>query len=152
MANQQVPYSVTLLSATTVTSATVVNGTAIEFPTDLDSGTFYLAVTAPTGTTETINVEIQVSPDNSTWFRRWSFTQVTTAAVSHAIDVCFSRLATAGAITTVTPATAAHTDTAVVANAVLPKYVRTSYICAGTNPSYGTVKVFFVGHRDCPAY
>lgn len=154
MANQQIPYTVTLLSAATVTSATVVNGTAVDFPTDLDCGTFYLAVTAPTGTTETLDVEIQVSPDNgTTYFKRWKFTQVTTAAISYAIDVAFARVTEAGAITTVTPlAATALAGAALNVNCACPRKVRVSYCCGGTSPSYATVKVFFVGHRNAPSY
>lgn len=149
MANVQVPYTKTLLAAVAVAGSTQVNGTAIDMPCDLDSGTFIAAAVYNAGAT--LDVAIEGSPDGgTTWFKWWAFTQITTASISYAIDVAFSRTGEAGAIETVTHNATTLVTGALVANKPLPPHIRVSYQGDGT-ADYTTLAVYFIGHKNQPA-
>lgn len=62
------------------------NGTAVDNSTSTsDGGSAYLHVTAIAGTSTTLDITIEDSPDNSVWTTLATFTQVTTANASERI-------------------------------------------------------------------
>lgn len=80
------PQSQALVAAGTVVAATGNSGN-LTIPL-ADSYAFVLNVTAASGTTETLDCALQVSPDQgTTWFDWFRFAQVTTSAVTRRLIV-----------------------------------------------------------------
>lgn len=125
------PYTATLVASNAI-SATG-STAAITLPL-ADSYAFILNVTAAGGTTETMDMAIQITPDNgTTWFDWFRFAQVTTAAVTRRLVV--QPLQGRGEAGTEVAITAAASG-AVNANAPMSSKVRFTYTLGGTLPTY----------------
>jgi len=137
------PYVTNLFSKTTATTATINSG-ALEMPTDLDGGVFILEHGTGTGTSPTLDVAIQVSPDEgTTWFTMFRFAQATTTAGTRRIIASFRRVAEAGAESAV-----ADTGGALASNCPISRNIRILFTIGGTSPSYASLKVHFIGARS----
>lgn len=102
---------------------------------------FILDASAGTGTTPTLDVAIQVTPDDgTTWYSVLRFAQVTTGASKQGIRV----QPTLGRGEAGSQFTIADTGGAQNANVPFSKKVRVVATVAGTNPAYATVKVWMV--------
>lgn len=100
-----------------------------------DSYAFVLNVTAASGTTETLDMAIQVF-DGTTWFDWWRFAQVTTSTVTRRLVV--QPIQGRGEAGTEAAITAAASG-ALNANAPLGglnNQIRFTYTISGTSPSY----------------
>ena len=140
MAENILPSNPTLLySGTTVT--TTANSANFNLPI-ADSYSFILAVTTPGGTTETLDVAIQMSPDGGTTFYDWwRFTQVTTAAVTHCLTVQpWQGLGEAGSIAAITAAATG----AMNVNKPFCNPCRAALTISGTLPTYATIKLWVI--------
>jgi hypothetical protein len=127
------PWRKKLEDQTTV--AATVTGTAFDFPLDLDGCLFILKVSAASGTSPTLDVAIQFSPDSGTnYYDFFRFTRCT-AAVEHHMVVSFRRLAEAGAIAAVTTGG----NGAVNVNKPITEHCRIVSTIGGTNPSFSFV-------------
>lgn len=148
MANYELPYCLTLLAPVAISAAGQVNGSTRFWPGDIDSGTF-VCVADYTSGTATLDVAIEVSPDGgTTWFKRFGFTQIT-ADITEAIDVVFSRIGCAGAISTVTFNSTTLLTGALNANCVMPRHFRVSYQGATSDTIvFPSLAVYFIGHRN----
>ena len=125
-----------LVSATTVTATG--NSGWIDCPV-ASTYMFILDLAAGTGTTPTIDIAIQVSPDDGTTaYTVGRFAQATTAAVK-SYKMVRNGLAygEAGYVQAI-----ADTGGAVDKNFVMTRKVRILYTVGGTNPSYATLKVW----------
>lgn len=139
----QHPYVALLWNKTTATTVDSNSG-AIDFPADVDGGVFILEHGTGTGTTPTLDVSIQVSPDEgTTWFSMFRFAQVTTTAGTRRIITSFRRVAEAGA-----EAAVGTTGGALASNCPLSKKIRILADVGGTSPSYASIKVWFIGARS----
>lgn len=122
--------------------AATVTGTAFKFPLDLDGAIFILKVPTVAGTTPTLDVAIQFSPDGgTTWFDIFRFTRVT-AATEHHMRVSFRRIAEAGAIAQVTTGG----NGAVNANSPITEDCRIVSTIGGTSPEF-TYTLWMVGAK-----
>lgn len=140
MAENILPSNPTLLySGATVT--TTANSSTFSLPM-ADSYSFILAVTTPGGTTETLDVAIQTSPDGGTTFYDWwRFTQVTTAAVTHCLTVQpWQGVGEAGSIAVITAAATG----AMNVNKPFCNPCRIALTIGGTLPTYATIKVWVI--------
>lgn len=138
----QKPYQVLLYSGAVV--ITTANSGAIEFPVDQDGGVFILEHGTGTGTSPTLDVSIQATPDDgTTWFSMFRFAQVTTTAGTRRIITSFRRVAEAGG-----EAAVAATGGALATNCPISRKVRVLATIGGTSPSYATIKVWFIGARS----
>lgn len=143
--------------ATPVASGTIVTTTSTTFtmPVDLHSACFFLSVSAASGTSETLDVNIETSFDaGGTYFGVFRFAQVTTSATARRLIACFF----GGSGNTATTATnAGGGNEQVIATAgtggalstgcpVEPRYMRIRAVVGGTNPSY----TYLVGYTALP--
>jgi hypothetical protein len=123
--------------ATAATIATI-TGTSFALPI-ADSYTAILDVGAATGTTPTLDVAFQHSPDNGThWYTFAKFAQVTALGQRSLIftpSVAFSQAASEQAI--------ANTGTAVAINSpIVYSNVRVLATVGGTTPSFATINLW----------
>ena len=132
-------YAALLYSGATVTTT----GTSSTFNLPLaDSYSFIMAVTTPGGTTETLDMAIQISPDGgTTYYDWWRFTQVTTAAVTHCLTV--QPMQGRGEAGSIAAITAAATG-AMNVNKPFVNPCRLAFTISGTLPTYATVKVWVI--------
>lgn len=144
MRSVQQPYTRVLWDKTTATTATANSGTISDFPNDQDGGVFILEHGTGTGTSPTLDVSIQVTPDDgTTWFSMFRFAQVTTTAGTRRIITSFRRVAEAGA-----EAAVGATGGALATNCPISKKIRVLATIGGTSPSYATIKVWFIGAKS----
>lgn len=124
--------------------AATANSGAIEFPV-APSYMFILDVAAGTGTSPTLDIAIQVSPDSTggttgTWYTVGRFGQVTGSAVKSFKMVrnglAYGEAAFVQAI--------ADTGGAVDKNFVFTRYVRILETVGGTNPAFATYKLWVI--------
>lgn len=139
------PYTATLVASNAI-SATG-STSAITLPL-LDGYAFILNVTAAGGTTETMDMALQVTPDNgTTWFDWARFAQVTTAAILQRIIIQpLQGRGEAGSATTITQAGTG----AISANAPLSSKIRFTYTLSGTLPTY-TFAIYVIGQPRATA-
>lgn len=135
------PYAALLYSASTLTTTPTV--TAIDFPDDLLAATFILDTGTGTGTSPTLDVSIEVSPDDgTTYYPVLRFSQATTGATKQYITISMKPDYAAGVYGTI-----AATGGALYQNVCFPKTIAVLPTVGGTNPSYATVKVWVIGER-----
>lgn len=114
------------------TKAATFTGATIEVPL-AESYTFILDVTAASGTTETLDVAIQVTVDGgTTWYTAARFAQVTTAAVIRRLQI----QSVMGRGEAGSEAAIANTGGALASNTAITKKIRHVATIGGTNPSY----------------
>jgi|SRR5436309_10276625 len=136
----------TTLTATTTTTFALDLAEAYTFIVDV-SGTI-------SGTSETLDISIETSPDaGTTWYPIIKFTQITTAAKKTAWPVRFSPLNAAANAEQTLSSAAAVASYAVpgpvihklsTATGADTKTMRINYVVAGTSPSYASVKVWVI--------
>lgn len=131
-----VPTGFPISVATTAT----VTGTSFTLPI-ADAYLAVLDVGAATGTSPTLDVALQHSPDNGTsWYTVEKFAQVTATGqrqLSFSPNVALAQAATEGAI--------ANTGSAVAANApIIYSNCRILMTVGGTTPSFATIKLFIL--------
>ena len=131
-----------LLVASTTAAATSNSG-ALDWPSDIDSAVIVLDVTAASGTSETMDVAIQCSPDDGTTFYTVArFAQQTTSTVTLAKTfLTHQGEGTAAAVLTV-----ADTGGVLESNIPFTNQIRFVWTIAGTNPSY-TFLIWAWGER-----
>ena len=138
------PYRKLCYAASAALTATANSGT-IDWPTDIVGGSFILDAGAGTGTSPTLDVALQVSPDSgTTWYTFSRFVQHTTAASIQAKICSFRPTNVAALVFTVA-------DTGGVLENNMPQTgaLRVLLTVGGTNPSYALpVKVWFIGWRE----
>lgn len=128
-ANLQRPVAITIDSA--VTKAATYTGTAVDAPLS-DSYAFYVDVTAGSGTSPTMDLCIQVTPDNgTTWIPAARFAQITGVVKRRLQLQPVPGRGEAGA-----EAAVANTGGALATNTVLSKKIRVVNTIGGTNPSF----------------
>lgn len=133
------PYATTLVASAARTATG--NSGAILFPTDQVGGEFIVNITAASGTSPTLDLAIQVTPnDGTTFFTQWRFSQ-STGAEAQRIITTFRRVAEVGAETAI-----ADTGGALANNAPITRKIRVLWTIGGTNPSF-TFAVYFIGDR-----
>ncbi len=136
------PFSKLLYSGAVVTATT--NSGNINFPADIVGGAFILDTGLGTGTSASLDVALQVSPDNGTpWYTFSRFAQQTTTGLKVAKICSFRHSNVAALVFTVA-------DTGGVLENNMPQTGNLRVLCtiAGTNPSYATIKVWFIGWRS----
>jgi hypothetical protein len=136
----QYPYTKTLVAS----GARIASGGsgAIEIPVDLTDILLILKSTAGSGTTTTLDVAVENTPDDgTTWVPALKFTQIVVASPVITLVKAFksSRTAEAGV-----EITAARTGAAVSGNTILTRKIQIYWTIAGTNPSF-TFTVFLIG-------
>jgi hypothetical protein len=101
---------------------------------------FILDLAAGTGTSPTIDIAIQNTPDNSTYYTVSRFAQATTVAVK-SFKMLRNGLALgeAGFVQAI-----ADTGGAVDKNVVFTKKIRVLWTVGGTNPAYATLKLWVI--------
>jgi hypothetical protein len=140
MRSVQHPYDAILVASAAKTATG--NSGNIDFPDDLDGALFIGDATTVTGTSPTMDLSIEVTPDRGTTFYEvFRFAQFT-AAVKQQLIVSFRRLAEAGAVRTVTQGGTG----ALNANCPISKIIRIKWTIGGTNPSF-TFAVACIGAR-----
>lgn len=136
-----------VLTLATVTATA--SSSAITLPL-ADSYSFIMEVSGTiSGTTETLDMAIQTSPDGgTTYYDHWRFAQVTTAAITQCLTVQpIQGRGEAGSNVTVTAAgTGAITNNKPFANPI-----RFTYTISGTSPSYAVVKVWVIAQPRATA-
>lgn len=112
-----------------------------------DSYAFILDVGTPGGTTETLDVALQATPDNGTTWYDWArFAQVTTAAITRRLIVQDmegrGEVGTEGVVTsgTANSVLAQNMPMSVGINGLM----RFNLTISGTLPTYATVKIWMV--------
>jgi hypothetical protein len=135
------------LSATAATTATI-TGNSFQLQV-ADAYNFILDVGAATGTTPTLDVAFQHSPNNGvTWYTFAKFAQVTAAGQRSLVftpQVSVNQAASEGAIIT--------TGAAVALNApVVYSNVRILATVGGTTPSFATINVWIVCQATAGSY
>jgi hypothetical protein len=140
------PFSKLCYSATAALTATANSG-KIDWPNDIVGGSFILDVGAGTGTSPTLDVALQVSPNpdavTPTWYTFSRYVQHTTAASIQAKICSFRPQQVAALVFTVA-------DTGGVLENNMPQTgaLRVLLTVGGTNPSYALpVSVWFIGWR-----
>jgi hypothetical protein len=128
-----------LVNRTTSTAVTGNSGT-LDMP-QAAAYMFILDIAAGTGTTPTVDIAIQVSPDDgTTWYTTARFAQITTAATKSYKMVrnglAYGEAAFVQAI--------ADTGGALDKNFIFTKKVRVLWTVGGTNPAYATFKLWVV--------
>lgn len=137
----QHPYDAILVASAARTATG--NSGAIDFPDDLDGAVFVGDCTAASGTSPTLDLSIEVTPDRgTTWFEVYRFIQYTAAAKNQLI-VSFRRVAEAGASRAVVQGGTG----ALTANCPISKSIRVKWTIGGTNPSF-TFAVYCIGARS----
>lgn len=127
-----------LLYSATALAATANSGT-VSVP-QADSYAWILDVGTVTGTSPTLSVAIQISPDGgTTWYSPSVFTQATAAVKTMKISSNGPYIGQAAATTTITTDT-----TAVESNFPVTASMRILATVGGTNPSFATVKVWVI--------
>lgn len=142
MAENIVPSYVSLLYSNASLTASV-NTPSFNLPL-CEGYAFILDIySAPTGTTEKLDLAIQTSLDGGATYQDWwRFTEVTTSAVTHCLVVQaglgHGEAGTVAAITT------GATNAAISSNKSWANPCRLSFTISGTLPVY-TVKVWAIG-------
>jgi hypothetical protein len=124
-------------------AARIADGTsgALELVNGLHSGVFILVASAVTGTSPTLDLGIQVSPDNgTTFFTMFRFAQIT-SAVTRRLAVKFV-VADAGSEALIDSAD--PTGGALSVGVPITKWIAIRWNIGGTNPSF-TFRVHFYG-------
>ena len=138
----QIPYSALLYSGSTVTATATSD---FDMPNDIIGGEFIVDQGTGTGTSPTLDVSIQTSPDNgTTYYVAARFAQLTTTAAKMKLTVSSRPTNVAGVAATITAATGG----ALSGNFVFTRKMRVVATIGGTNPSYATIKVWFNGWRS----
>lgn len=136
------PYCRKLYTATAL-AATANSGT-LDFPVDMVGGSFILDRGLGTGTSPTIDVALQISPDGgTTWYTFSRFAQQTTTAAVQ-VKICSFRPTNVAALVF----TSADTGGVLENNMPMTGKIRVLATVGGTNPSYATVNVWFIGWRE----
>jgi hypothetical protein len=135
------------LAATSATTATV-TGTTFQLPVS-DAYQLILDVGAATGTSPTLDVALQHSPNNGvTWYTFAKFAQVTAAGQRSLVftpQVSVNQAASEAAI--------ANTGSAVAQNVpVIYSNVRVLATVGGTTPSFATVNVWIICQATAGSY
>lgn len=133
------PRIINPLSATTATTATV-TGAAFQLPI-ADSYTAIVDVGAATGTSPTLDVAFQHSPNNgTTWYTFAKFAQITAVGQRSLIftaQVAMNQAASEQAI--------ANTGAAVAINSpIIYSNVRILATVGGTTPSFATINLWVI--------
>lgn len=123
-----------LLSVATV--AATASSAAIELP-NAPSYLFLMDVGAATGTSPTMDMAIQVTFDEVTYYTVARFTQATTTSSFY--NMIRNGLAIGEAAFS---QTIADTGGAQTKNVVFTRKIRLTYTVGGTNPSFATIKVW----------
>lgn len=119
------------------------NSGAVVIGSDLAAGMLILNVTAQAGSSPTMDVSIENTPDGgTTWFEVYRFTQVGAATPQHQILANFSPKIDAGSIRSVTQAGTG----ALSANCVLSDPIRVKWTLGGSSPVY-TFGVYLIAER-----
>ena len=135
------PY-VEVVVASAARTATGNSGTLDARWTQLDDIRLILNCTAASGTSPTLDVALQITPDDgTTWFSIQRFAQVTGVA---ARQLEFSTRRHAGQAAS--EAAVASTGGALAVNGVLSKKVRLIWTIAATTPSF-TFAIYVVGNQ-----
>ena len=133
------PRIINLLSATAATTATV-TGTPFQLPI-ADSYTAILDAGAATGTTPTLDVAFQHSPDGGThWYTFAKFAQVTGVGQRSLVftsQVSMNQAASEQAIATTGAAVAINSQ-------IIYNNVRVLATVGGTTPSFATVNLWVI--------
>lgn len=133
------PYVLNMSPSAALTATA--NGTTYDFPTDIEGGAFWVKCSAASGTSPTLDVSFETSPDGgTTWFIIGKMAQ-RSAAGQWRWKVSFKPVNEAGAESVM-----AATGSAVVLNTPIGKHLRAVYTIGGTNPSF-TLSVYFIGYR-----
>lgn len=146
-----IPYVASIKTTSAV--AADAQSAAIEFPVDLHSGVFLLNITAASGTSPTLDLNIEITPDDgTTWFTAFRFAQQTAASKARVIAV-FHGHATNTAVVVTNPnagnaVALALTGGALSAGCPISRKIRANYDIGGTNPSF-TFTLDFIG-RSLP--
>jgi hypothetical protein len=139
MAENLLPSNASLL----LNAATVIaTGNSANFTLPVADGYKFTMEVSGTisGTTETLDMAIQTSPDGgTTFYDTWRFTQVTTTAVTR--DLVVQPIQGRGEAGSDTAVTAGGTGS-VATNKPFTNPCRLRYTIAGTSPSYAVVKVW----------
>ena len=142
------PFIQATLASTTATATSTAD---FVLPRDIHSGQFILDVTAASGTSPTLDIKIQTSPDGgTTYYDCFRFPQKTATAIERLVTGFFGdgtntgttgTNANSGNSATITATSTGALTTGVPIN---PDKMRVRYLIGGTNPSF-TFKVFFLG-------
>ena len=130
-------------------SATTFNATA-NTPTFTlpvgESYSFILDVGTPSGTSETMDAALQISPDGGTTWYDWArFAQVTTSVVSRRLNLQpLQGRGEAGSEAVITAAATGAINTNVPMPIGVTNACRFALTLGGTTPSYATVKIWMV--------
>lgn len=136
------PYATTLVSSAARTTTS--NSGNIEFPVDAEDISFILSSAAGTGTSPTLDVAIQVTPDNgTTYFTVERFAQVTSSIVKDAINMTRKRHHGEAA----SYLNIADTGGSLVNNVALSRKIRILWTIGGTNPSF-TFGVYCIANHN----
>lgn len=142
MPSLMVPPRVFLPSGYPISTATTATVTGASFALPIaDSYTAIVDVATVTGTTPTLDIAFQHSPDGGTsWYTFAKFAQITAAATRSLIftpQVAMNQAASEQAI--------ANTGAAVTINSpVIYTNVRVLSTVGGTTPSFGTIKLWVI--------
>ena len=141
-----------LVAAATIVTTTNYNWPT-DFPQDIVDGILFADVAAGTGTSPTLNLQLQTSADGgTTWYTVAQFAQITTTANKRKLSLRFSISpdATAATATNADGGNEARIDAQAVAicnGIVVSKDVRISAVVGGTNPSFLINDISFIGRR-----
>lgn len=120
---------------TVAAAITTATSAAFAIPAVADCYTFYLNVTAATGTTETLDIVFLTSVDGGTTYVNipWRFSQVTTSTVTKIMTVRNGFAIGQVGFESITAGTGGTLKKPVVID---PEHMKITYTIGGTNPSY----------------
>lgn len=127
--------------------AATANSGAVDWPSDIDSAVIVLDVTAVTGTSPTMDVAIQCSPDDGTTF----YTVARFAQNTGTVTLAKTFLTHQGDGTAAAVLTVADTGGVLESNIPFTNQIRFLYTIGGTNPSF-TFVVWAWGERKYSQY
>lgn len=126
-----VPLVASVTKTSTLTGATLKN-TSTPFPV-CQAAAIILDVTAASGTSPTLDVAIETSPDNgTTWYAAYEFTQMTSTGTRR-MDI---RDIGIGITEVGSEVSIAEVNNPIKANTVLTQDIRIKATIGGTNPSF----------------
>ena len=118
---------------------------AIITPNDAVAATFIAKIGAGTGTSPTLDLCIQITPDDTNYFTVLRFAQATGSAVNQYISVALRKVAEAGATGTI-----ADTGGALYGNIAISRNIKVLANVGGTSPSFATIDVWAIWTLAAP--
>ncbi len=133
------PDVITAVSAAAASAAS----SSFELPDDVESAMFLFDITTATGTTPTLDIKVQTSPDaGTTYFDVFRSSQITAASMLRMN--CVFKSSPENTASTATNASGGNMSVITLATSgalmtgcpIAPKYMRIRYVIGGTNPVF----------------